>query len=182
MKITSIFTKELRPHHIALIGLVIVAAVATAYYFSTTEQPQNDLLATDKQIFLSTEVSLSYNDFLKDLEQDCPYYEPNGLRYRECLLTLLEKREQEIDEYQVNLIHDLQANTDPQFLTARQTFISHLEELGGMWKPYRDTLCMTQADKNWGGSNQGGFFNTCRLYETTKHQILLANFRDEWVR
>ena len=167
---------------IFLLAAILIGVAGYLLLLGIWKPKQNALLVEDQQIFLSTEVDLSYDDFLQSLEQDCPYYEPNGFRYRECLLTLLEKREQEIDEYQVNLIHDLQANTDPQFLTARQTFITHLEELGSMWKPYRDTLCMTQADKNWGGSNQGGFFNTCRLYETEKYRLLLQNFRDEWVR
>jgi len=136
----------------------------------------------DELTFLSTEVDLSYNDFLKGLERDCPYYEPNGAQYRECLVNLLATREQEADQYQADLVRDVQAGTDSEFQTARQTFVSHLEELDTMWKPYRDQLCITTFDSMWGGSNQGGAMNTCRLYETARYTQLLQKLRAEWIR
>ena len=169
------------PNNRFILFILIILAIGIGAYFWYQPAPDSSP-SKDEMTFLSTEINLSYDDFLKDLERTCPYYEPNGVQYRDCLLTLLEKREQEVDAYQADLIRGLQANTDSEFLTARQTFIMHLKELNTMWGSYRDTLCMTKADENWGGSNQGGFFNTCRLYETEKYQLLLANFRDVWGR
>lgn len=161
--------------------ILVILAIGIGTYFWYQRTPSSSP-TVDEPTFLSTEVSLSYNDFLQDLEQHCPYYEPNGAQYRECLVNLLTMREQELDEYQVDLIRDIQTITDSEFQTARQTFVSHLEELGQMWKPYRDQLCIAHADSLWGGSDQGGEFNRCRLYETERYQHLLGNLRNEWIR
>ena len=161
--------------------ILAVLAIGIGAYIWYQSTPSSSPTA-DELTLLSTEVDLSYNDFLKGLERDCPYYEPNGVRYRECLVTLLEKRDQEVDKYQADLIRDIQAITDSEFQTARHTFVTHLEELGNMWKPYRDQLCITTFDSMWGGSNQAGAMNTCRLYETERYMQLLKKLRTEWIR
>lgn len=133
-----------------------------------------------KQNRLSADIDLSYNNFLKTLENDCPYYEPNGARYRECLANLLAKRDKEVSDYLGRFILDLQADTDTEFLTARQTFVVDLAQLSSTWLTYRDQLCTVQADAYWGGSDQGGELNRCRLYETERFHRLLQNLRSEW--
>jgi uncharacterized protein YecT (DUF1311 family) len=130
----------------------------------------------------SPETTLSYGDFLKELERDCSDYEPNGAQYRECLLNLVEQRSNEIAEQYGQLITDLDANTDPEFLTARQTFKQDLAELYATWQTYRDQYCVVQADGYWGGSDQGGEFNRCRLYETEQYSRMLQDLREEWIR
>ncbi len=162
------------------IFLLLALIVGIGAYFWYQPEPSNSP-SVDELTFLSTETNLSYNDFLDNLEQHCPYYEPNGVQYRECLFNLLTQREQEADRYQADLIRNIQAITDPEFLTARQTFVSHLRELGSMWKPYRDQLCLTPFDSMWGGSNQGGANNTCRLYETARYLQLLQKLEAEWL-
>lgn len=165
---------------VALFILVVLAVgIGTYFWYQLTPSSSSTV---DELTFLSTEVSLSYNDFLKGLERDCPYYEPNGARYRECLVTLLEKRDQEVDKYQADLIRDIKAITDSEFQTARQTFIVDLARLNNTWLTYRDQLCTVQADLYWGGSDQGGELNRCRLFETARYRLLLENLRNEWMR
>jgi len=160
------------------LAVLIIGAVAFVLY-----KPTADSLPTaDEPVYLSAEADLSYNDFLDDLEKDCPYYEPNGFRYRECLADLLATRDKEASEYLGHFISDLQANTDPEFLTARQTFIVDLTRLSSTWRTYRDQICTVQADLYWGGSDQGGELNRCRLYETERFHRLVQNLRSEWVR
>lgn len=135
-----------------------------------------------KQNRLSADIDLSYNDFLKILENDCPYYEPSGVAYRNCLVDLLAKRDKEVSEYLGHFALDLQADTSPEFLTARQTVIADLGKFSDTWLSYRNQLCTVQADAYWGGSDQGGELNRCRLYETERFYRLLQNLRSEWTR
>lgn len=135
-----------------------------------------------RQNQLAVDIDLSYNNFLKGLENDCPYYEPSGVAYRECLVDLLAKRDKEVSEYLGRFVTGLQADTSPEFLIARQTVIADLAQLSNTWLTYRDQLCTVQADVYWGGSDQGGELNRCRLYETGRFHRLLQNLRTEWVR
>ena len=155
----------------------MILAVAAFYYTKV----ENSLWVEDKQMLLATNSDPAYGAFLNQLQKECPYYEPNGARYRGCLTNLLLERGNEVNEYYDNLIADLRANVDPEFLTARETFTDHLAKLNRTWLTYRDQFCMAQADQYWGGSNQGGFYNTCRLYETEKYRLLLEGFREEWI-
>lgn len=164
----------------SLLFMLFVLVVGSGA-FAVNHIKQNQLPVEDERTLLPTEIGLSYNDFLTDLEKDCPYYEPSGVQYRECLVNLLAQREREVGEYQADLISDIQASTNPEFITARKTFVTHLEELERTWKPYRDQLCIATFDSMWGGSNQGGAMNTCRLYETERYYRLLQNLRSEWI-
>lgn len=134
-----------------------------------------------KQNQPSAESNLSYNDFQQDLENDCPYYEPSGVAYRGCLVDLLAKRDKEVSEYLGRFVMDLRADASPEFLTARQTFVTDLGKFNDPWLTYRDQLCTVQADLYWGGSDQGGELNRCRLYETERFYRLLQNLRSEWL-
>lgn len=164
---------------VSLFALIIIVIGVVA--FVVLKYPENTLLADEKLVSPSTEIDLSYNDFQQDLENDCPYYEPSGVAYRGCLVDLLAKRDKEVSEYLGRFVMDLRADASPEFLTARQTFIADLGKFNDTWLTYRDQLCTVEADLYWGGSDQGGELNRCRLYEIEGFYRLLQNLRSEWL-
>ena len=157
--------------------IIVVGVIA----FVVLKYPENTLLADEKLASPSIGIDLSYAGFLKDIEKECPYYEPSGAAYRDCLVDLLTKRDKEVSGYLGRFVMDLQADTSTEFLTARQTFVTDLGKFSDTWLTYRDQLCTVQADAYWGGSDQGGELNRCRLYETERFYRLLQNLRSEWV-
>ena len=159
-----------------LFPVVLVLIIAAAHYFDA-----EGYIRAKYQEFFPPNTELTFTEFRKDLEEECPYYEPNGAAYRECLADLLTKLQQEVFMYQLDLNRSLSNDTREEFATARETFIQDLRLLGDSWAVYREQLCKAVADGYWGGSDQGGELNRCRLYETEKYRRLLVDFRETWV-
>lgn len=134
----------------------------------------------------------TYEDFLKDLEKTCPYYEPDGVSYRECLYNLLEEKDKKAISVSSDLVKDVgivisekKMNPDGiDFDTAyfgEQYFLASFAELRKSWGSYRDGLCEADHATSFAGSNTSGFVMTCKLYETEKYILKLIGYRYSWV-
>ena len=161
----------------SIIWLILIVTAAVFYYSGGPGYVQ----AKYAEMFPPAHTDTAYEAFHKDLEKDCPYYEPNGFRYRECLSKLFGQRSKELADTYGQLYTDLNSITDPEHLTARDTFKKDLVKLSFEWLTYSDYVCKAQADKYWGGSDQGGEFNRCRLYEIEKFRQQLEQFREDWL-
>lgn len=157
------------------------------------EQLKDYLHSSGTDLMLSKEQNLpAYENYLKDLEKTCPYYEPNGVSYRDCLYNLLEKRDKRTDIISNDLVKDIQivisekkTNTgEIDFDSAyfgEQYFLESFAELQKSWKSYRDALCEADYATSFAGSNTVGFIMTCKLYETEKYVVRLIGYRYNWV-
>jgi len=129
----------------------------------------------------------TYTDFLNDLEKTCPYYEPSGVSYRDCLYDLLQKRERVVNITLNDLENDIQTviaeiGMDADHSSqAENDFLVSLATLRKSWKPYRDALCETDLSVAWGGSNQSGMVMSCKLYETDKYLTRSIKYHYDWV-
>lgn len=160
-----------------IIWLVIIAAAAAFYYSGGSGYVK----AKYAEMFPPAHIDTEYEAFRKGLDKDCPYYEPNGFRYRECLTDLLNKRNREVADTYGQLYTDLNTITDPELVSARDAFKKDLMKLSFEWITYSDYLCKAQADRYWGGSDQGGELSRCKLYETEKYMTQLKQFREDWL-
>ncbi|HEY9583835.1 MAG TPA: hypothetical protein VJI66_02635 [Candidatus Paceibacterota bacterium] len=130
-----------------------------------------------------------YEDFLNDLQEICPFYKPNAITYRDCLVSRLKDREKLIKKIyedmviNVKIINDEMVSADnaDEITEPRQDFINNLTILYQSWKSYRNALCGTELSKTWGGSNQSGYINVCKLYQSEIFMIRLLDYRYEWV-
>ena len=157
------------------------------------KQLKDYLHANGTDLMLSKEQNLpTYENYLADLEKTCPYYEPDGVSYRDCLYNLLEERDKRAGTISDNLVKDIQivisekkTNTgEIDFDSAyfgEQYFLESFTELQKSWKSYRDALCEADYATSFSGSNTSGFITTCKLYETEKYIVRLIGYRYNWV-
>ena len=151
-----------------------------------TEELEKELYLKNRELLLSKRISISYEDFLDELENLCPYYKPDGVTYRSCLYDLLEKYDQDVNTLSDTLIKDTQIviselKASDEFADAEENFLTSFIELNKNWKSYRDALCNTDHATNWSGSNQGGLITICQLYEAGKYIDRLIGYRFDWV-
>ena len=130
----------------------------------------------------------SYEDSLAQIQQTCPYHQPSGIAYRDCIAGLLTKDDQMVSEYATGLIADL--NTYIAELNAEHSItgwdsqtalVANLSQLQASFKPYRDALCATELDITYGGNDQSVLTNTCKLYQDALYYGRLQYWRNEWV-
>ncbi len=147
-----------------------------------------DMFTTDKDILEETDAFLpTYEDFLNDLQKTCPYYQPNGVEYRDCIAGLLSKDEKMADDYSNELVKDEQIIIDEYKAEGRittapeESFLASLRDLQRTWKPYRDALCLTELSVSLEGSNYSGLANTCKLHETALYYGRLQDFWHVWI-
>ena len=194
-----------------LLVVVIIAVIASLFIFITsnktneqniepedsssiinpetgefTEELEEELYLANREDLLSKQTSISYEDFLDELENLCPYYKPDGVSYRSCLYDLLEGYDQNAKTISDKLIKDTQTviselKISGEFSDAEEKFLTSFIKLNENWKSYRDALCKTDHAVNWGGSNQGGLITTCQLYETEKYINRLLGYRLNWI-
>ena len=112
---------------LTMVGLYAVGAITWDFAFnqydSLSDSPSvvastTGVIAYDSKEYLSvigTDFMLSkepnlftYEDFLIRLEKTCPYYEPDGMSYRNCLHTLLEKKDKQVISVSDDLVKDIQ--------------------------------------------------------------------------
>ncbi len=180
--------KEYR--NIGIIIVVLFSVVLGGSYLYDRVQPQSEISnPTGDQtndlrikILLSTSgEEVTYRDFLNDLEKVCPYYVPSGVAYRDCLANLLIKKENAVgDMYDEILAAKKKDLADPKwdaFVAVNQNFITNIIKLHSIWKPYRDALCDAQLSSAYGGSNESGMINTCKIYQTDLYANRLANLQ-----
>lgn len=183
---------------LTLVGLYAISAVTSVVDPQTGEinaKNLKDYLHTSSvDLMLSKEQNLpTYETFLKDLEKICPYYEPDGSSYRECLYNLLEKKDKKVISVSNDLVKDveiviLEKKTNPDEMDpytsyfGEQYFLTSFAELQKSWKSYRNSLCEADHSTSFDGSNIGGFIVTCKLYETEKYTKRLIGYRYDWVR
>ncbi len=162
--------------------IICIVVIAGLYLFNKTK-PESEIsdVAHNRDILrlkdMTTKILLSshgedvkYADFLKNLDKICPYYIPSGIEYRDCLANLLVKKEKVAEDLYNEILTIAQGvsevpETDMQ-IAQRKDFIKSFKELHTAWKPYRDALCATQLSVAYGGSNQSGMVNTCKIYQT----------------
>jgi hypothetical protein len=147
---------------------------------------------TDSNVLLKNDsVVPKYLDFLKNLQNTCPFYKPSGVAYRDCLAGLLVDREKAAEQIYSDLVRDTGIVGDEAVAEepvgggftneVNKYFLTNLAVLEKTWKPYRDALCGSELSDTYGGSNQYGYFTTCQLYETTAYEARLLGFRYDWV-
>ncbi len=147
-----------------------------------------DMFTTDKDILEETDAFLpTYEEFLTDLQKTCPYYEPNGVEYRDCIAGLLSKSEKTVTDYSNELAKDEQIIIDEYKAEGRittlpeESFLASLRDLQRTWKPYRDALCLTELSVSIEGTNYSGMTNTCKLHETMLYYGRLQDFWHVWI-
>lgn len=157
------------------------------------KQLKDYLHASGTDLMLSKEQNLpTYENYLADLEKTCPYYEPDGASYRECLYNLLAKRDERTNAISDDLVKDIQVivaekkmNPDEMDFDSayfgEQYFLESFAELRKSWRSYRDGLCEADYATSFSGSNTSGFIMTCKLYEIEKYVIRLIGYRYNWV-
>ena len=182
-------------------GIIILSILTILIYYSRqgstkvsipTSTVSDTLDLGNNLMVRSDTVVPTYKDFLNDdLQKVCPFYEPSGVAYRDCLVTLLENREKAVDQTYVDIVGDLRIIHEKDVASfptdgdlqwpARQSFLENLAILYKTWKPYRDALCITENSDAWGGSGQSGFINECRLYQTALFEAQLLDWRHDWI-
>lgn len=159
---------------IVLAGICVLGVFYKTPEKTETVSPDNssaNYLRTSKEMLYVTEPPdiPTYRAYVDLLDKDCPYYQPGGFQYRECLATLLKKKDKTAESLYLDWVKEAGANNN---------LIMAISRLHKSWKEYRDSLCDMEIADTKGGSNESGFLNTCKLYQTeiyTKRLIWLAN-------
>ncbi|MCX6715659.1 MAG: hypothetical protein NT077_01420 [Candidatus Taylorbacteria bacterium] len=179
------------------ISIIITSILAVLIYYSKqgstkTSLPTSVIPDIDYNLMLRSDtVTPTYKDFLNnDLQKACPFYEPSGVKYRDCLVNLLGNREKAVDQAYSGIVRDIQSLHEKNVASSsagedllwpeRQYFLDNLAVLYKTWKPYRDALCNTELSATWGGSNQSGYINTCKLYQTAVFEAKLLGWKKDW--
>jgi hypothetical protein len=172
---------------------LVAGGVSLREHFVFNELPEAyTKISNDQQIVMSfagilipegDELS-HYSAFLRELEEVCPYYKPDGATYRQCLWELLEKRTEEGDLLAANLTDRIKiviAEKDERDipLATEEKFLSSFEELSQLWKPYRDAFCGAEHSTFENTSYDGSFMTVCRLHETAKQKERILRYKAE---
>jgi len=155
---------------------------------STTTPEQSDGWVTSEQILEEDEMFLpSYSQFLDQLQQTCPYYQPSGVQYRDCIAEQLVQNDKMVGDYAAGIISDLgifaaelkaEAGSGD---ASQEALIAHLTALEGSWRPYRDSLCSVELDITYGGNDQSALTDTCELYQDALYYGRLQSWQHEWL-
>lgn len=136
--------------------------------------------------------------FIKEINKECSYYEPDGVTYRKCLDDLLARRYKGVDAMIADINRDIKIivvehteadKTAPrmdrmfnsEYETTSGYFVDYLTELKKTWRPYSEALCNSQFAINSFGADHVGMVNTCLLYETDKVSRKLMWLRYDWI-
>lgn len=125
-----------------LIAIAIVAVVGSAgaiFFQQHTDETPKDV----------KETSIPY-------DERCPYYEPDGFRYKICLNDLLEEQEKILFE-QYNLLIETNPEVQKELSSSRE-----------LWLEHRDLMCKI-ANYNKGGTSHSVFVWFCKINETTDY-------------
>ena len=157
-----------------------------------------DLNNSDNDLLISRDKINT--DFFKELDKKCPYYEPDGASYRDCLDKLVATQDKSIDAIFADINSDvkiilaeykaadketshptLKQMADMEYSGTSADFLEQMAELKRTWRPYRDALCRAEYSINGFGSDYTGMVATCMLYETDKTSRKVLSLRYDWI-
>lgn len=132
---------------------------------------------------------VEYQAFKKALDETFPYYEPDGLTYKEKIGVYFDEKESEMkDLYEevVGSIPDLierERNDGGIFLQAPTNLAvkEDLQKFHRIFPEYRKLVCGLR-EENWrGGSGRGVQVLSCEIYETEKYTDLLKFYKEQFI-
>jgi len=123
------------------------------------------------------------------VQEKCPYYKPDGARYRGCLYEVLDQSDAKATQEYNALLKDLKIvmaeafarSGDELINSPAKAFLESVPKFQASWKSYKDAYCEVDNAIFWGGSDQGGMIAMCLIYMDEVQLAKYASFRRDWV-
>jgi len=160
---------------IEYLPMLLILAVLIFIVFITTNKTEKQQANTS----LFEKDFVEYQDFQENIWSIYPYYEPDGVTYKNNLYNLLESKEAEARTLYEKLATMSSASDDIPGI--RDGVKNELKNLNLVWVSYRDSACYLREDIWQGGSGSSGFLLMCQLYETQKYIDLLKKYEDDFL-
>lgn len=141
----------------------------------------------DKSESFLVNVLIGSDVFLSEIEKLCPFYEPDGITYKECLSDLFNMQELALNQQFKKLLIDLDnskiANEKSGLSSLSYMYeylIQDLKEYNKLWKPYISTICSLENTGSINGTGYSAFLMTCKLNEIRKISLMMSEIDEDY--
>ncbi len=168
---------------IGIIILVLVSIFSGIFFYvgkssNKTEEPEISMLESE---------FVEYKHFMEDLFKTYPYYEPDGVTYKETIYKLLENKKTEADTLYKDIIKSIPDLVKEEYSDGSGTFMqaptnlpvkTDLIKLHASFAKNAELTCSLRTDAWQGGSGSAVGVKICEIYEFEKYIELLKDIRE----